>query len=123
MKRNKNKKGLTVNQAVSVSILLLIEKEVILCRIIGPDVFDGIVHFAVFFQIFKILDHFERSSRAGGIIDEFFPGCGPRGIFQFGCEFQCPIHTRIVLRFLEMGRKYIKKTIQQNIYVNFYGSQ
>tara|TARA_B100000963_G_C22576165_1_gene648529 strand:- start:729 stop:1058 length:330 start_codon:yes stop_codon:yes gene_type:complete len=69
-----------VNLIDFVSVLVFIEEEVLLGRIIGPNVLDCIKGFAVVLQLLEILHHFKRRTSAHRKIDELILGCGPRGI-------------------------------------------
>ena len=41
-------------------IFLLVEKEIVLCGVVRPDVFDAFVDLAVIVKFFKILHYFKR---------------------------------------------------------------
>ena len=49
-------------QSVTSLILLFVKEEIVLCRIVWPDVFDAFVDFAVIFKLFKVLYNFEWCS-------------------------------------------------------------
>ena len=74
-------------------IFFLVEEEVLLGRVIRPDVLDGFVDFAVVFEFLKILYNFFRSSGTVCIVNEFFFGCGPGSIVQAAGKFKCPVHS------------------------------
>lgn len=65
------------------SILLFVPQKVFLGGVVGPDFLDGFVDITLVFDFFEILNHFEWSARASGVVDEFFLGGWPRGIFEF----------------------------------------
>ena len=65
------------------SILLLVPHEVFFGWVVGPNVFDGFVDFGVVVvQFFQVLDYFVGGAGAGGVVDDFLFGCGPRSVFQ-----------------------------------------
>lgn len=78
---------------VYLSILLFVEEEVFFGGVVGPDVFDAFVGFAFVFDFLKVLYHFEGRAAALGVVDELLAGCGPWCVFEFRCEFKCPIHS------------------------------
>ena len=56
---------------IKMLVFFLVEEKVILRRIVGPDVFDAFVDFAVVFKFFKIFNYLERRSGTCGIVDKF----------------------------------------------------
>ena len=77
---------------VCLSILILVEEEVFFGGVVGPDVFYAFVGVAFVFDFLEVFDNFERGSGTHGVVDEFVLGCGPGGVFEFRCEFECPVH-------------------------------
>jgi len=75
-------------------IFVLVEQKIFFGGIVGPDVFDTLVGFAFIFYFLKVLYHFKRCSGAHGIVYEFVFRCGPGSVFEFGCQFECPVHGR-----------------------------
>ena len=55
-----------------ILILLLVEEKVLLGRVVGPDVFDGFVDFAVVLKFGEILDDLLGGAGTVGIVDKFF---------------------------------------------------
>jgi len=70
-------------------IFLLVEEEIVLGGVVGPDVFDRFVDF----------------TRTYCIVDEFIFRCGPGGIFEFRCQFKCPIHDSVKFYLSEFSGK------------------
>ena len=62
-------------------VLILVEQEIFFSRIVGPDVFDALIHLTFILNLLQILQYFEWSSRTDGIIYEFILGSGPRCVF------------------------------------------
>ncbi len=87
-------------------VFVFIEEEIILGRIVRPDFFDALVGHAIFWKVFEILSHLQRSSRALCKVNQFFFGRGPRSVFEIGCEFEGPIH--IAYKTIS-GKKIIAK--------------
>ena len=54
--------GSLSNYLIIKLIFLFIKEEVFLGRIIGPDVFDGLVDLSVVFEFLEVLDNILRSS-------------------------------------------------------------
>src|SRR5215208_159274 len=50
-------------------ILVFIEEEVLLGRIVRPDLFDALVWLSVVFKLLKIFDNFEGSARPDRKVD------------------------------------------------------
>ena len=69
------------------SIFVLVEEEVFLGGVVGPDVFDVLVDVTFVLYLLEVLDDLEGSAAADGIIDEFLLGGGPGSVFEFGCKF------------------------------------
>lgn len=82
-------------RAVRRLILFLVEEEIVLRGVIGPDVFDRLVNIAFVLYFLQVFKHFQRRSRTNCVIDQLLFGRGPRCIFQFRCEFKCPVHNGI----------------------------
>ena len=80
-----------------VLILVFVEEEVFFGGVVGPDVFDAFVSVAFVFDFLEVFDYFERGAATLGVVDEFVFGCRPGSIFEFRCEFKCPIHNFFIL--------------------------
>lgn len=78
-------------------ILILVEKEVFLCGIIGPNVFDGFVDFAFFFELLEVFYNFHRGAATDGVVNELVLGCGPGSILEFCGKFKSPVHIFKIL--------------------------
>lgn len=78
-------------------ILILVEKEVFLCGIIGPNVLDGFVDFAFFFELLEVFNYLHGGAAADGVVDEFVLCCGPGSIFEFCGKFKSPVHIFKIL--------------------------
>ena len=78
-------------------VFVFVEEEVFFGGVVGPDVFDGFVGFAFVFDFLEVFDYFEGGAGAHCVVDEFFAGCGPGGVFEFGSKFKCPIHSELYL--------------------------
>ena len=74
-----------------ILILLLIEEKILLRGIVGPNIFNGLVNIALVFDFLQILKHFERSPRTCSIIDQLIFRRRPWSVFEFGCQFKCPV--------------------------------
>lgn len=63
-----------INQIFQKSrlILFFVKKEIVLGGVIGPDVFDGFVDFAVVLKFGEILDDLLGGAGTVGIVDKFF---------------------------------------------------
>ena len=48
------------------SILFLVKEEILLTRIIRPNIFDTLIDFALIFHLLEILNNFKRSTRTHG---------------------------------------------------------
>ena len=89
-------------------ILILVPKEVVLLRIIGPDVFDGLVDFAFLFKFLKIFNDLKRAAGTLGIVQQFVLGGGPGRVFKVGSQFKCPIHSTRVYKWFVLSVKKAK---------------
>ena len=78
-------------------VLLFVEEEVVLGRVVGPDVLDGFINVALVLDLLQVLEHLERCARTNRIIDQLVLGGGPGGILQFGCQLKRPIHNPKIL--------------------------
>src|SRR5690606_34060679 len=74
------------------SIFVFVEEEVILSGIIRPDILDAFIELTFVLHFLKVLNHFQRSAGADGVIDQFVPGGRPGGFFEVVGKFKCPIH-------------------------------
>ena len=101
-----------------ILVFLLVEEEIVLGRVVRPDVFDGFVDFAVIFQLGQVLDHFLGNSGAVGIVDEFFFGSWSWSIVQAAGKFKCPIHIKsvIIFTFRMRIRPFCRKDMQNSLY-------
>ena len=98
-------------------IFLFVKEEVVLGRVVRPDVLDALVGLAVVFQFLKVLDVFLRGTGTVRLMYQFIFGSRPWCIVQTACKLKCPIHIFLILniyksadkRFfcLLSGRKYI----------------
>ena len=87
-------RDLIVNSVLKDALIfLLVEEEVLLGGVVGPDVLDGFVDFAVVFELLKILYNFFRRAGTVCIVDKFFFSCGPGSIVQAAGKFECPKHS------------------------------
>ena len=53
-------------------ILLLVPEEIILRRVVRPDVLDALVDFAVVLKFLEILNYFSPCSRTCSVVDKLF---------------------------------------------------
>ena len=79
-------------------ILLLVEKEIVLGRVVRPDVLDALVGLAVVLKFLKVLDYLLRGAGTVGVVNKFVFGCRPWSIVQAAGEFKCPIHIKKLLK-------------------------
>ena len=63
-------------------ILVFVEEEVFLARIVRPNIFNAIVDIAVVFHFLQILNHFHWRAGPKGVVNQFFFCCWPRCVFQ-----------------------------------------
>ena len=82
-----------------ILILLLIEEKILLRGIVGPNIFNGLVNIALVLDFLQILIPFERSPRTCSIIDQLIFRRRPWSVFEFGCQFKCPVHNFNVFKF------------------------
>ena len=71
--------------ACFVSILVLVEEEVFLGGVVGPDILDGFVDVALVLYLLQVLDHLKWRAATDGVIDKFLLGCGPGSVFELRC--------------------------------------
>ena len=90
-------------------IFLLVEEEIVLGGVVGPDVFDRFVDFTLVFYLLQVFEHFERRTRTYCIVDEFIFRCGPGGIFEFLCQFKRPIHSHNIFKFPIVNGLFVLK--------------
>ena len=81
-------------------VFVFVKEEVVLCRIIGPDVLDCFVDVSFVFNLGKVFQNLGGSPASYGVVHQFFFGGWPWCIVQFLCQFQSPIHCFIVLWLL-----------------------
>ena len=79
-------------------IFFLVEKEIVLCRIIRPDILYALIYLAIILKLFEILNNFKRCSRTRSIINQLVFGRRPWSIFQSVRKFKCPIHDKSNLK-------------------------
>ena len=75
------------------SILVLVEEEILFCGVVGPKVFDAVIHVAFVLYFLQVLKHLVWGARTHRLVYQFILGCRPGSIFQFGSQFKCPIHS------------------------------
>ena len=75
-----------------MSIFVFIEEEIFLRRIVGPDVFNGVIRLLVVFDVLEVLHHFEGRTRSHGEVNQLILCGRPRSVFEVGGKFKCPIH-------------------------------
>lgn len=73
-------------------ILVLVEEKILFGGIVGPYVFYGFVYFAFVFELLKVLYDLHGSAGAHGVVYKLVLGGGPGSVFEFRCQFQCPVH-------------------------------
>ena len=63
-------------------VLVIIPQEIILGRIIRPDVFDAIVNITFIFNLLQILQNLQRRTRTSCIVYQLIFCCRPWCIFK-----------------------------------------
>src|SRR5690606_39309376 len=63
------------------SVFVLVEEEVILARVIRPDVLDAFIQFALVFHLLEVFDDLERRAGADRVIDQLVARGRPWGLF------------------------------------------
>lgn len=74
-------------------VFIFVEEEVFLRGIVWPNVFDHLVDFAIVFELLEVFYHFEGSTRALSVVDEFVLSGWPWGIFEARGQFEGPVHS------------------------------
>lgn len=74
-------------------IFVLVEEEVVVAGVVGPDVFDAFVGLAFVFYLLEVFDDFHGGAGTHCVVYKLVFGGGPGGVLEFGCEFKCPIHS------------------------------
>ena len=69
-------------QEIYPLILILVEKEIILCWVIRPDVFYTFIDISFILYFLKILQHLQGCSRPNSKVNQFFLSGGPGCIFE-----------------------------------------
>ena len=64
-------------------VFVFVEEEVFVAWVVGPDVFDAFVDFAVVFDFLEVLDDLHRCAGACGVVDELVLGGWPWGVLKF----------------------------------------
>ncbi len=73
-------------------VFLLVEEEIFFRRVVGPNFLYAFVYVAVIFYLLQIFEYFKRCAGTYSIVNQLFFRGRPWCIFEFGCEFECPIH-------------------------------
>ena len=68
-------------------VFILVEEEVVVAGVVGPDVFDAFVDLAFIFDLLEILYYLHRSPGTCRKVDKLFFSCGPWCVLKFGREF------------------------------------
>ena len=63
-------------------IFFLVEEEVLLAGIVGPDFLYAFVYFPVVLQIFEVLYNLKGCTGTGSIVDQFVFCCRPGSVFE-----------------------------------------
>ncbi len=80
-----------INDAGPVSIIpLVLEEEVLVGRIVRPDLIHSLVRFFAVFQFLKILNNLRRRARTQRVVNQFILGGWPRGVVEIRREFHRP---------------------------------
>jgi hypothetical protein len=68
-----------------VLIFVFVEEEIILGRIIRPNLFDGLIRLSVIFELLEIFHYFQWSAGADGVVNKLILGRWPGCVLQIGC--------------------------------------
>lgn len=79
--------GLLRGELILTLILLLVEEEILLGRIVRPNVLDALIRFTVIIEIVKVLNDFQRCALTRGVIDQLILRSRPRRVLKFRCKF------------------------------------
>jgi hypothetical protein len=63
-------------------VLVFVEKEIVLCGIVRPDLFNAFIGLAFVFQFLKVFDYLKRCSGTYGIVNKLIFCSRPRSVFQ-----------------------------------------
>ncbi len=64
-------------------VFVFVEEEVLVAWVVGPDVFDALVDFAVVLDFLQVLDDFEWCAGARSVVYELILGGWPGGVLEF----------------------------------------
>ena|SRR3989338_3595031 len=66
----------------SLIFFVVLEEEIFVRRIIGPDFFDALVRLVAIFELLQVLHYLRRCAGPDGIVDEFLPCRRPWSIVE-----------------------------------------
>ena len=72
-------KMLTPNQSL---ILILVEQEVFLSRIVRPNILYTFIYFTFVLYLLKVLQDLQRRAGTDGIVNQFILGGRPGSVFE-----------------------------------------